>query len=104
MRNKKRWAALLLSGAMLLSLAPMSLRATALSAQGTQTLAAGENGGCTIIPLPQQYEETQGNFTLKPETRFVLAQADEKAADSTEVVASEFRKSTGYDLPVVQGG
>ena len=104
MRNKKRWAALLLSGAMLLSLAPMSLRATALSAQGTQTLAAGEeNGGCTIIPLPQQYEETQGNFTLKPETRFVLAQADEKAADSTEVVASEFRKSTGYDLPVVQG-
>ena len=106
MRNKKRWAALLLSGAMLLSLAPMSLRATALSAQGTQTLAAGEeDGGCTIIPLPQEYEKTQGSFTLGSGCRFVISGegADQKVVDSTEVVASEFRKSTGYDLPVVQG-
>ena len=106
MRNNKRWAALLLSGAMLLSLAPMSLRATALSAQGTQTLAAGsEEGGCTIIPLPQEYEKTQGSFTLGSGCRFVISGegANQKVVDSTEVVASEFRKSTGYELAVVQG-
>ncbi len=106
MRNNKRWAALLLSGAMLLSLAPMSLRATALSAQGTQTLAAGsEEGGCTIIPLPQEYEKTLGSFTLGSGCRFVISGegANQKVVDSTEVVASEFRKSTGYELAVVQG-
>ena len=67
--------------------------------------AAENKSGCAIIPLPVEYQEKEGKFTLKDSSRFVITTDEqaEAAQNSVEVVAAEFRKSTGYKLPVVKG-
>ncbi len=67
--------------------------------------AAEEKSGCAIIPLPVEYQEREGKFTLQDSSRFVVTtnEGAEDVQSSVEVVAAEFRKSTGYQLPVLQG-
>ena len=71
-------------------------------------LAVGSNTTCNIVPRPVEYSPLAAEFTLQPGTRFVISgSADEAVLAATqtscEAVAADFRKSTGYGLPVVIG-
>ena len=74
MKKGKQFASLLLTGAMLLSFAPMSLRAVALSSEGVgQTLVmSGEDSSgveTTNINLCHRQRRIQRNARIQPDRR-----------------------------------
>lgn len=57
-----------------------------------------------LIPQPLEYTVSDGHFTLGENTHFVVDanEQNEEVKNSTNVIVSEFRKSTGYALPIVE--
>jgi hexosaminidase len=60
--------------------------------------ALGANAGeLALIPLPQKVQQTEGTFTLTPDT---CIYTDRASRDSAEFLAQRLRTATGYPLKI----
>lgn len=94
-----------LAGALSLSMA----FGTALSSVGVMPVLAEEAlPDPAIIPQPLEYEAGEGAYTLRRCARIVVqgkdAEDEQSLLNTADLLAARFRKSTGYDLPVVVNG
>ena len=94
-----------LAGALSLSMA----FGTALSSVGVMPVLAEEAlPDPALIPQPLEYEAGEGAYTLRRCARIVVqgkdAEDEQSLLNTADLLAARFRKSTGYDLPVVVNG
>ena len=64
-------------------------------------LASSVMAAPSIIPQPVEMKETGGSFELTSDA--VIAYADETARQPAELLATQLRSATGFNLPVVAG-
>lgn len=64
-------------------------------------LSIGKAFPCPIFPLPQEFQEKSGNFSINSQTKIVVISTDDKRALTTaEVLRDEIRNDTGLEVSI----
>ena len=61
-------------------------------------LAIAEPPKLPLFPMPQEFKEKSGRFTLDPATRILFVSSDDRARATAEVLRDEIRYETGVEI------
>lgn len=78
------------------------LAAQAGMAPAAEMAAAPAAAAIAIVPLPQNVQRGEGQFTLKPSTVILIDKNSPEAANTAKLLAAQIRNSTGLRLKIAE--